>query len=161
MIQLFWLNCKKGNLYPSYNKIKEEHKNVYFVTISEPLAIVPQSLWNSFPQYDNPGLFKDPVMRASLFTKDWENLLERKGRLKTPFDTNAYRFCIEYLGNIIREFLNNNSDKRVISFLEDFKGKSTHSEMIDFANLVKIENRFLKREEPRKPPYSFIKSKLQ
>jgi hypothetical protein len=155
-----WLNCRKGNLYPSYNKIKNERNDVYFVTISEPLAIVPQDFWDSFPQYDNPGLFKDPAMRSGFFAKDWKNLLGSDRSLKTPFSFSDYQYCIHHLGKIIKEFFANNSSRRIISFLEDFKGKGTHSEMIDFANFIKPENRFLKREKPRTPPYLYIKDKI-
>ena len=51
-----WKDAKRG-IYKSYNKIiNESPDDVYFVTISEPLGIVPQNNWEYFPQYDNPWL---------------------------------------------------------------------------------------------------------
>ena len=67
-----WENATRG-IYKDYNRVRKEHPNLFFVTISEPLAIVPQTLWNNFPQYDNPGLFKDTVQRSGgLFTQDFK-----------------------------------------------------------------------------------------
>lgn len=40
-----WKNANRG-IYKSYNKIIEENgNNIYFVTISEPLGVVPQNNW--------------------------------------------------------------------------------------------------------------------
>jgi predicted RNA-binding protein len=156
-----WKNATKGQCYPSYNKILKEYKNVYFVTISEPLGIVPQDMWEDFPQYDNPGLFKDPVMRSDMFTADWKRLFNVNHRLTTPFDKNAYKECINILGNVIKRFVNNNPNFRYISFVEDFKGKGTHSEMLDMADIISPIVRYLKRANPREQPYEYIKSKLQ
>jgi hypothetical protein len=152
-----WEGACKG-IYKSYNKIKKEKGNVYFVTISEPLGIVPQDLWSSFPQYDNPGLFKDPVQRSGLMTKDWKRLFGTSSRLQTPFDESAYKECIKILGNVIKTFIFNNPDFKYLSFVEDFKGraKGTHSEMLDAAGFIDSSIRFLKRENPREEPYSYI-----
>lgn len=154
-----WEGACRGN-YKSYNKIKKENPNVYFVTISEPLGIVPQDLWSSFPQYDNPGLFKDPVQRSGLMTKDWKEIFGVSSRLQTPFDSNAYKECIKILGNVIKGFILNNPHFKYLSFVEDFKGKGTHSEMLDVAGFIDSSLRLLKREKPREEPYSYIKKFL-
>lgn len=154
-----WEGACRG-IYKSYNRIKNEHENVYFVTISEPLGVVPQDLWGNFPQYDNPGLFKDPVMRSGLMTKDWKKIFGVDSRLQTPFDLNAYKECISILGNIIKGFIENNPDFHYLSFVEDFKGKGTHSEMLDIAGFIDKSIRHLKREKPRSEPYSYIKKFL-
>lgn len=156
-----WEGACKG-IYKSYNKIKKENKNVYFVTISEPLGIVPQDLWGSFPQYDNPGLFKDPVQRSGLMTKDWKRLFGTSSRLQTPFDYSAYKECIKILGSVIKGFISNNPNFKYLSFVEDFKGrgKGTHSEMLDVAGFIDSSIRFLKRENTREEPYSYIKKFL-
>jgi predicted RNA-binding protein len=65
-----WFNHKNVNksmLYKSYNQIindieQGEFRKVYFLTISEPLGIIPQDKWSDFPKYDNPGLFKDDFL---------------------------------------------------------------------------------------------------
>jgi len=51
---------------------------------------------------------------------------------------------------------------KYLSFVEDFKGraKGTHSEMLDVAGFIDSSIRFLKRENPREEPYSYIKKFL-
>jgi hypothetical protein len=154
-----WNNACRG-IYKSYNKLKNSHGNLYFVTISEPLGIVPMDMWDSFPQYDNPGLFSDPVQRSGLFTSDWKKLFGVQSRLQTPFDPQAQKICLELLGKVIKKFLSTNSDKNIVSFVEDFKGKGTHSQMLDVADKVPSDKRFFKREKEREEPYEYIKKTL-
>jgi len=159
-----WENACRG-IYKSYNELRKEYGNLYFVTISEPLAIVPSDMWGEFPQYDNPGLFSDPVQRSGLMTADWKKLFGVESRLQTPFDSELQKKCIELLGNIIKQFIINNKQKnpnlKMISFVEDFKGKGTHSQMLDIANQIDKTLRFYKREGPRKEPYEYIKTKIK
>jgi hypothetical protein len=154
-----WNNACRG-IYKSYNRLKNEYGNLYFVTISEPLGIVPMDMWDDFPQYDNPGLFSDPVQRSGLFTADWKRLFGVDKRLKTPFDESLQKKCIEYLGKIIDQFLGNNSDKNILSFVEDFKGAGTHSQMLDVSGKIDKNKRFFKRGKEREEPYPYILSTL-
>lgn len=156
-----WKDAKRG-IYKSYNKIINENKHsVYFVTISEPLAIVPQDLWANFPQYDNPGLFKDVVQRSGgLFTRDW---IEHFGkRYKMPWDENAYNQCIDIFSNVIKKFiLNNQKDGRVfLSFVNEAKSLSTHEDMLKRTGLIDPLFMFLKRNKAREDPSLIIEEKL-
>lgn len=141
---------KSSDLYNAYHAILELQKEgdlnargkIYFVTISEPLGVVPQDFWDTFPQYDNPGLFIDPVMRSGgLFTKDYERTPIKTKHI-IPFDEAAYETAIQKLATTIEEFMNNNrAEGRVfISFVEDPSGriKTTHSDMLDKANIKEI-----------------------
>ena len=165
---------KKSDYYNAFNKLKEMAEKgefsksllntIYFVTISEPLGIVPQDHWDDFPQYDNPGLFKDPVMRSGLLTKDYaKSPIQTKHII--PFDKDAYDSAIGILGETIKAFLENNKSpgRLFVSFVEDSSGKikTTHSDMLDRARIQDIlpeENRFRKpsgqtsRKEDKKTP---------
>lgn len=175
-----WAGCTTGN-YGSYNKLREEHGNIYWVTVSEPLGIVPQDEWGSFPQYDNPGLFKDAPTRSDMHSSDWLRLyppearkdtyLEKSpGYLKTPFDVAAYEKAINILSSIIRNFVATNRKNRpelgFISFVEDVpynikrKKVGSHSHMISMAGAVEPESRYLKRGAAREAPYKYIKNIL-
>jgi hypothetical protein len=158
-----WENACRG-IYKSYNQLRQEYGNLYFVTISEPLAIVPSDMWGNFPQYDNPGLFSDPVQRSGLMSSDWKKLFNVSSRLQTPFDPDLQKKCIELLGNIIKQFIiknkENNPNLKLLSFVEDFRGKGTHSQMLDIANEIDKTLRFYKRESPREEPYEYIKKKI-
>jgi len=129
-----------GQYYKAYSDIKdrlnEKEKLAYWVTISEPLGIVPEDMWESFPGYDVPGLFKDPSQRASgMHTKDWDKLVGEK--FSVPFDKEAYSEVIRKLGKVISKFIINNNEpgRRWISFVKGTKGKvTTHTEMIIEAN---------------------------
>lgn len=162
-----WAGASRG-LYKSYNKIINDNKYpVYFVTVSEPLGIVPQSLWSDFPQYDNPGLFKDNVQRTGgMFTSDWKKLFGT-GQQSTPFDTASYNKSIDILSNVIKGFIQNNNSKQFVSFVEDkvFNPKSknvgTHSDMLSRTGAIPDENRYLKRDAPRKEPFDYVDSVLQ
>ena len=138
-------------------KCNKRYPELFFVTISEPLAIVPQTLWNNFPQYDNPGLFKDTVQRSGgLFTQDFKKHFGVDKQYKVPFDEPAYNTCIDILASTIRSFIENNRDKDMISFVEDFHGTSTHSDMLTKAGFT--VKRLMKRPEPRSVPYDHIKN---
>lgn len=133
----------RGEFYPFYNKIRKDVKDgkirpVYFVTISEPLAIVPEDWWGDsedklFPQYDNPGLFDDIMKRTGMMTKDWSRSpIGTKKEL--PFGKTSFEKSINLLGGVIADFITNNSDKNFVSFVEQADGtKSTHSRMLDVA----------------------------
>ncbi len=153
-----WENATRG-IYKDYNKLKNDHPELFFVTISEPLGIVPQTHWNDFPQYDNPGLFKDTVQRSGgLFTQDFKTHFNSEKQYKVPFDQAAYDKCIGILAQTIKGFLDNNKDRDIRSFVEDFQGVGTHSDMLTKAGFT--GKRLLKRETPRNGPYSYIQKNL-
>lgn len=153
-----WEGATKG-IYKDYNTLKKEHPELFFVTISEPLGIVPQTLWGNFPQYDNPGLFKDTVQRSGgLFTKDFQRFFNSPKQFKIPFDPTAYEKCIDILADIIKQFIHNNDDNEFISFVEDFGGIGTHSDMLTRAGF--LGKRLYKRETPRSGPYNYIKQNI-
>ena len=157
-----WKDAPRG-LYKSYNKIINENSdNIYFVTISEPLGVVPQDNWNDFPQYDNPGLFKDVVQRSGgLFTKDWQEHFGQ--RYKLPWDQNAYEQSIDILAEKIKIFVNNNqkNGRKFISFVGDENSIGTHQDMVNRSGVIPKEYQFLKRAEAREEPYTYIKSNLE
>jgi len=99
-----WENASRG-IYKDYNKLRTIHPEYFFITISEPLGIVPQTLWKNFPQYDNPGLFKDPVQRSGgLFTRDFKNgltLQNLKPHLIHLPITNALEFWQKSLKSLL------------------------------------------------------------
>jgi len=158
--------CATRGIYKSYNQIINmvkagEIDPVYFVTISEPLGIVPQDKWGDFPQYDNPGLFRDDAQRSGLFTRDWAKY-GFDTKLIVPFDDRAYEQAITRLSEIISKFLETNKDKRFLAFVKDFQGLSTHTHMLNKAQEktgIDIERHF-KREKPRTPPAPYILSKI-
>jgi predicted RNA-binding protein len=159
--------CATRGIYKSYNEIVNMVKSgeidpVYFVTISEPLGIVPQDKWSDFPQYDNPGLFKDDAQRSGLFTRDWEKYgFNRK--LIVPFDGGAYNTAIKRLSDIISKFMTKNKDKRFLAFVDDFQGLGTHSDMLNHAQAstgIDIQRHF-KREKTRTPPTDYILKNLK
>lgn len=156
-----WKDAPRG-LYKSYNKIINENSdNIYFVTISEPLGVVPQNNWSDFPQYDNPGLFKDVVQRSGgLFTKDWNEHFGQ--RYKLPWDQEAYDEAIDILASKITTFVNNNQKdgRKFISFVGDENTIGTHQDMINRSGVILKENQFLKRAEAREEPYQYIKDNL-
>ena len=154
-----WKNSTRG-IYKSYNKIiNENSKDIYFVTISEPLGIVPQKNWENFPQYDNPGLFKDVVQRSGgLFTRDWKEHFGQ--RFKMPWDQNSYDKAIDILAEKIKIFVNNNQKigRQFISFVGDEKSIGTHADMINRSGVFPKENQFLKRAVAREEPYEYVNS---
>lgn len=157
-----WKDAKRG-IYKSYNKIINENSDdVYFVTISEPLGIVPQNNWENFPQYDNPGLFKDVVQRSGgLFTKDWNEHFGQ--RYKMPWDQKSYDEAIDILSKKISLFIKNNTqqNRHFISFVGDEKTLGTHADMINRSGAIPVENQFLKRAAPRQEPYEYVNEKIE
>ncbi len=169
---------KKSDLYNAYHRILEManagelpiNGEIYFITISEPLGVVPQDFWDEFPQYDNPGLFKDPVMRSGgLFTKDYPKTPLGKKEI-IPFDEEAYDTAINSLAGEIGAFMDNNKmpGRVFVSFVDDSSGKvkTTHSDMLDRAKIEEIlpaENRFSKpagktsKTEKTKPIDHYLK----
>jgi hypothetical protein len=142
------INCpSQGKYYKAYHDIKDQLKErgelAYWVTISEPLGIVPEDMWDNFLGYDVPGLFKDPSSRMSgMTTKDWINTFGEK--FSPPFDKEAYDLAIQRLGRVIANFVKNNQmpGRKWISFVGGTKGKiTTHTEMISEAKeFLKIDN---------------------
>ncbi len=163
-------HSKRSVSYRSYHEIldlsvKGEIPPVYFVTISEPLGVVPQDFWASFPQYDNPGLFKEDYLRTGMYKNDW---IEKFGvRRQLPFDKNAYQESINILGHIISKFLRNNyRGRKILSFVDSLDGTTTtHSDMLNVA-LQELDGekvdlqRFSKKRKPREAPLQHILSKI-
>jgi len=154
-----WGQGCKGEFYPSYNKIRTEEelktgknsKPSYFVTISEPLGVVPQDFWDNFPQYDNPGLFKDNTQQ-SMTTKDWIQKSPFNQKREMPFDDEAFNKCIEILGNVIGTFIKNNPNHEYISIVEqaDKTKISTHSKMLDIAQAYAKKSILRNEKKPSK-----------
>jgi hypothetical protein len=124
---------KRSKLYSAYNELRAELPHTCFVTISEPLGIVPMSAWADFPQYDNPGLFRDDAQRSGMTTKEWmTSPFARCYGL--PFDKAAHTSAIAQLGAVVGRFLTNNSERDIISVVDNADGSaSTHAQMLDVA----------------------------
>tara|TARA_B100000131_G_scaffold322521_1_gene376741 strand:- start:7355 stop:8293 length:939 start_codon:yes stop_codon:yes gene_type:complete len=163
-----------GHYYPAYHKIKSDlnelGKKDFWVTISEPLGIVPETHWDSFPAYDNPGLFKDPSQQMGGMTK--KHWVDRFGeRFNPPFDNKAREESMNILGEVISRFIGRNQKegRRWISFIDGTKGKlSTHREMVDIAknHLEEWHESSYPKTMPDKRPhkddaYAFISEKLK
>jgi hypothetical protein len=157
-----WDSIHANSLYADYNLIREkvrkgEMEPVYFVTLSEPLGIVPEERWGDFPQYDDPGLFDDDAQRAGMFTRDWLHS-DFGEKFIVPFDREAQQQCIQDLGAVIADFAKANEapGRRFISFVEPLSGSpGTHSQMLSAAeaklghSLVSPEHRYTKTDAPR------------
>lgn len=165
-----WADCTRG-IYASYNRLRRELTDVFFLTVSEPLGIVPQTRWADFPLYDNPGLFRDLSQRSGGFHRaDWLHLLGRVAHL--PFDDDAYREAIGRLAEVVARFADANLQRGRIwhSFVEDEDyhpartSVGTHSAMLTLANtfvpFLKPEDRLRKRGGPRQQPYSYLRDRL-
>jgi hypothetical protein len=184
-------DCKiNKSIYGSYHKLRQDMlkrtgklPNAYFVTISEPLGIVPQDRWHDFPQYDNPGLFRNDAQRG-MFSKEWKNLPKEKGGTGetqyVPFDDESYHKSIDRLSQVIADFVqhnrNKNKDLKFVSFVDDTdyrpwankskppKTISTHSDMLSRANhklnFMRDELRFKKRGKARQKPYDYMSQVL-
>jgi len=139
--------CKRGDFYKYYNEIRRDAQSgktrpVYFVTISEPLGVVPEEYWGDnpdkiFPQYDNPGLFKDTPQQSGMMTKDWaKSPLGSKREM--PFDDESFNASIQVLGKEIADFIKRHKGYEFVSFVEhaNAKNKSTHSSMLDVAQSI-------------------------
>jgi hypothetical protein len=165
-----WLKTKGSNkaLYPSYNRIKDdpEHSNTYFVTISEPLGVVPMEFWGNFPQYDNPGLFRDPPQQSSAMNKHFEKDFGVP-RYHMPFDDDAYDSAIDSLSGVISAFVKNNKTKgrKIISFVKNQENQSmgTHTDMLNRLEpeaQLNPEHRFKKRAKSGVEPEGLIRDTL-
>lgn len=124
---------KRSKLYSAYNQLAAEFPDHCFVTISEPLGIVPMSYWADFPQYDNPGLFRDDAQQSGMTKRQWE--ASPFGRwYGLPFDELARARSIDRLGAVIGRFLAVHEDREIVSLVDNHSGpKATHSEMLDVA----------------------------
>lgn len=163
-----WFNHKnvnKSKLYKAYNQIITEIKNnefpnIYFLTISEPLGIVPQDNWNNFPKYDNPGLFKDDFLRTGLVKTDWNKTFLKTKHL-LPFDSIAYEKCIKKLAQVIEKSLSK-INVPIISFV-DSKEHTTHGDMLDKVQMINSSikiTRNMKKDKARTSPYDHLKEKI-
>lgn len=135
-----WDTATRG-LYGAYNAVRArvasgELPATTFVTISEPLGIVPEADWGRFPQYDNPGLFRDEYMRCGgIMTADWPRVTPAKEKFIVPFDPAAYTTAVDRLADVIADFLATNAPRfphaQWISVVGDLHGElSTHTDML-------------------------------
>jgi hypothetical protein len=150
----------KSKLYTAYNQLLKEEKDLYFVTISEPLGVVPHEYWDSFPQYDNPGLFRDDALRSGMMTEEW-SFSPFKQKYIIPFDEKLRQKSIEYLGAIIGAFLTTNQNVRMLSFVDNVNGDlSTHTQMLKRAKeITGLEiDTYFKKTISRKSPYEYMKA---
>jgi hypothetical protein len=161
--------CGRSKPYKDYNKLRQEYGNTYFVTISEPLAIVPQDMWEEFPQYDNPGLFLDSGSRCDLQTQEWIKLFPEYNLDKymlIPFDQSMYDKSVAKLGSVINQFVTNiykrKPDLKMLSFVKDHGKERSHSDMLTHidTNIQALITKHTKTGEKRSRPYPWIKSKL-
>lgn len=161
-------STRRSQLYSAYHAVRKqveagERPGVLFVTISEPLGVVPESHWSDFPQYDNPGLFPDDAQRSGMFTRDWNEAFGE--RFIVPFDRDAQQACLTQLGDVVGAFLqkNDRGERRFIAFVDDATGTpTTHGAMLDRATSafgVTIE-RHPKRSQPRASPQADIERVL-
>jgi hypothetical protein len=162
-----------GHYYPAYNNIKEEYRDeAFWITISEPLGIVPETHWDNFPAYDAPGIFRDPTMQVGgMHKKEW---VKRYGdRFNPPWDEKAREKVMSILGGVIAEFVSRNQKdgRKWISFIDQHntKGKlTTHREMVDIAkNQLEdwLETNYTKTKPDTRPhkdiAESFLSEKLK
>ncbi len=166
-------HCKNKRLdYHSYNKLQDELRGkTYFVTISEPLGIVPNEHWGDFPMYDNPGLFDDVYFVTGLDAKGWVKH-GLPGSMYIPFDPEARSQCTKILGEVIAHFVKKNIKKGLkwTSFVgTGNQNMATHDEMLNYANKIvsflKPESRFMRKQEKtqkfqRTTPYEYMKTIL-
>lgn len=164
-------HSKKSVGYRAYHEILAMSESrqippVYFVTISEPLGVVPQDFWANFPQYDNPGLFKEDYLRTGMYNTDWVRVVGKRRHL--PFDDEAYIKSIKILGNVISKFLEKNSrGRRILSFVDAVdRIRTTHGDMLTYAlgqlggTKLNLE-RYTKKRVPREAPLNHILSKIK
>ena len=140
-----WGDNTKSEDYQCYNMIRKENSKIYWVTISEPLGIVPEDHWNDFPLYDNPGLF---TSQGQVPNKFWLNQMGKQSSFAYPFDQNAFNECIKILGDVIKKFYDFNKqinpNLKFISAVETPSEKSTHSAMLDYSGILQKEERYSK-----------------
>lgn len=149
----------RSKLYTAYHALKRERPDICFATVSEPLGIVSMEDWGSFPQYDNPGLFKDDAQQSGMTKRDWE--ASPFGRwYGLPFDEEAWSQSIEHLGAVVGSFLTANAGKQLISVVDSAEGpQSTHGAMLDAATCqsgVEV-TRYPKRLEARVSPLDYLR----
>jgi hypothetical protein len=140
-----WGDNTKSEDYQCYNMIRKENSKIYWVTISEPLGIVPEDHWDDFPLYDNPGLF---TSQGQVESKFWTNQMGKQSSFAYPFDQSAFNECIKILGNVIKKFYDFNKqinpNLKFISAVETPSEKSTHSRMLDHSGILQKEERYSK-----------------
>lgn len=140
-----WGENTKSQDYKCYNILRKDNNKIYWVTISEPLGIVPEDYWDNFPFYDNPGLF---TSQGQVPTKFWLNEMGKAASLSYPFDQNAFNGCIKILGDVIKKFYEFNKqinpNLEFISAVETPSEKSTHSAMLDYSGILRKEQRYSK-----------------
>jgi hypothetical protein len=158
--------CNTSEYYKAYNKIREQVESgelddsVFFVTVSEPLGVVPEDMWNDFPAYDNPGLFKDDYLRTGMVAKKWEEKYDRSYKL--PFGGESYDSSINTLSAIIDTFVRNNrlEGRRFISFVDYRPGSSmkmsTHSDMLN-----RVEEGFEESPFDRRYKSEYARQKME
>lgn len=150
---------RRSKLYAAYHAIIPEVPDTCFVTVSEPLGIVPMGSWGHFPQYDNPGLFSDDAQQSGMTRRQWE--ASEHGRwYGLPFDPAAQRRCIETLGGVVGAFLAAHADREIVSFVDGVG--STHGRMLDVAVSATGTDvtRHAKRGRPRVSPEGWIRDHL-
>lgn len=155
-------SVSRSKLYSAYNELRAERPEIYFATISEPLGIVPMDHWASFPQYDNPGLFRDDAQQSGMTKKEWDASPFRRW-YGLPFDEQAWHQAIDQLGQVVGTFLERNQTLEVISVVDNDGGpKTTHGAMLDKAVAVSgVEvTRYPKRIEARVSPLSYLRDVL-
>jgi hypothetical protein len=140
-----WGENAKSEDYKCYNILRKENSKIYWVTISEPLGIVPEDHWDDFPLYDNPGLF---TSQGQVPTKFWLNQMGKQASFAYPFDQIAFKECIKILGDVIKKFYEFNKqiypNLKFISAVETPSEKSTHSAMLDYSGILQKEQRYSK-----------------
>jgi hypothetical protein len=153
----------RSRLYSAYNVLRDEFPQTCFVTISEPLGVVPQQRWSDFPQYDNPGLFTDDSQRSSMTTSEWATS-PFGCCYAVPFDEVARAKALAKLGHVIGRFVNSNADLEFVSFVDSIsKEQSTHGLMLDVAlasSKVSV-TRYPKRPAPRSSPLDWMRELLK
>ena len=146
-----WIDNPKAKNYNCINMIRGESSDTYWVTISEPLGIIPEDHWNDFPFYDNPGLFHEG--NFNLKTAEWKTLMNKDRSYAYPFDKQAKKRCIAILGGVIKSFYdfnkNLNPDLSFISAVETPSEKSTHSDMLDVSGILSKEQRYYTASGPQ------------
>ena len=123
----------RSKLYSAYNELRRERSDLSFVTVSEPLGVVPMEDWADFPQYDNSGLFRGDAQQSGLTTREWQ--ASPFGRCYgLPFDEVAWRSCIDRLGAVLGKFLVANQGRRLVAVVDSGVGpQSTHGAILDVA----------------------------
>lgn len=151
---------RKSKLYMAYNRLMErmergELPRLYFMTVSEPLGLVPQDQWHRFPAYDNPGLFRDDFLRTGMVKTAWSST-PWQHRHRLPFDEGAYQRCIDRLATTIAATLAS-TPLPIVSFVDSPGMVTTHGHMLDVLSvrhpdLANRLTRLPKRNVPRVDP---------